>query len=87
VRLFYRFAEPTFGVKGNPRWHQVRNPGRLLLQEPDAPLLIGPRIRQRLGEAGHQRGCYRAAVTLAERLCRAPDRLDPPRMFGSHHYL
>ena len=36
---------------------------------------------------GHQRGCYRAAVTLAESLCRAPHRLDPPRMFGSHHHL
>jgi hypothetical protein len=24
------------------RWHQVRNPGRQLLQEPDAPLLLGP---------------------------------------------
>jgi hypothetical protein len=22
-----------------------------------------------------------------ERLCRAPHRFDPPRMFGSHHHL
>ena len=30
---------------------------------------------------------YRAAVPLAESICRAPHRLDPPRMFGSHHHL
>src|SRR6266540_2761141 len=35
----------------------------------------------------HQRGCYRAAITLAESICRAPHRLDPPRMFGSHYHL
>ena len=36
---------------------------------------------------GHERGCYRAAVTMAESVCRAPHRLDPPRRLGSHHHL
>jgi hypothetical protein len=35
----------------------------------------------------YQRGCYSAAITLAEPICRAPHWLDPPRMFGSHHHL
>jgi hypothetical protein len=39
--------------------------GRLLLQEPDAPLLLGPRIQQRLGEASCQRsGLRRSALRL-----------------------
>ena len=36
-----RFAGPRIGRQAR-RWHQVRNPGRQLLQEPDAPLLLGP---------------------------------------------
>ena len=58
---------------------------RYLLRDRDAS--YGPAFRDRVQADGHQRGCYRAAVTLAESICRAPHRLDPPRMFGSHHHL
>ena len=48
----------------------------------------GSAFRDRVRGDGHERGCYRAAVTMAESVCRAPHRLDPPpRMLGSHHHL
>jgi hypothetical protein len=45
------FAEPHCGRRAR-RWRKVRGLGRLSLQEPNALLLLGPRIRQGLGEAG-----------------------------------
>ena len=58
---------------------------RYLLRDRDAS--YGPAFRDRVQVMGIERGCYRAAVTLAESICRAPHRLDPPRMSRSHHHL
>jgi hypothetical protein len=42
--------------------------------------------RSRPGD-GNQAGCYCTAVSLAESVCGAPHRLNPPRMLGSHNHL
>jgi hypothetical protein len=54
---------------------------RYLLLDRDAS--SGPAFRDRAKEMG----INRAAITLAESICRTPHRLDPPRMFGSRHHL
>ena len=36
---------------------------------------------------GHSGQAYRAGVTLAEWICRAADRVDPPRVPGSYHRI
>ena len=37
-------------------------------------------------EPGHRRGGQRTAFALAESVCRAADRVDPPRVLGSHDH-
>jgi hypothetical protein len=55
---------------------------RYLLRDRDAS--FGLRLSQPGRSDGHPGGHHGATLTLAERLCRARDRFDSPRMFGSH---
>jgi hypothetical protein len=57
--------------------------------------LHGPRTRSDLrhrrhtpiARRGHSGQAHRTGLTLAERLCRTADRIDPARVFGPHHCL
>src|SRR5713101_796628 len=50
--------------------------GRLLLREPDAALLLGPRIGQRLGEAGDREICRAQSRRRTKRRAPSPVRAD-----------
>jgi putative transposase len=57
---------------------------RYLLRDRDAS--FGSDFRSRRSD-GHHGGHHGATLTLVERLCRARNRFDSPRMFGSHRDL
>jgi hypothetical protein len=58
---------------------------RYLLRDRDAS--YGLIFRERVRAMGIKEVVTAPRPPLAGRLCRAPHRLDPPRMFGSHHHL
>jgi putative transposase len=58
---------------------------RLLLRDRDA--LYGPTFRDSCPGDGHRAGRHRAAIAVAERLCRTHHWLDPSRMSRSRHRL
>jgi hypothetical protein len=58
---------------------------RYLLRDRDASFWLGLSPPGR--SDGHHGGHHGATLTLVERLCRARNRFDSPRMFGSHRDL
>jgi hypothetical protein len=49
--------------------------------------IVWPGIPSSRSSDGHHGGHHRPAITLAEPICRAFDRFDPPRMPGSRYHL
>ena len=81
-----------FGVTAQPtaEWDCQPTDGGLWLganpsrSDPRSRCLLRRRIRSSRSLARHSRSSNLTAVTLAERVCGAPDRLDPPGMPGPH---
>jgi hypothetical protein len=51
----------------------------------DRDRIYGAVVPRRLRAMGHPGQAYRTSLTLAEWLCRAADRVDPPRVPGPYH--
>ena len=51
----------------------------------DRDRIYGTVVTRRLRTIGRSRQTHCTSLTLAERLCRTADRIDPARVFGSRH--
>src|SRR5712664_2411207 len=86
-RLDQRHNQPDGGVDRTPD-HRGFPLGRCSgLHDPRSRSDLWRRRHTPIASHGHSGQTDCSGVTLAERLCRTADRIDPARVFGPHHCL